>query len=305
MGRPRYRSLGAVLYERYGRRTWKVSLDAGFACPNGGGLPGGGGCAYCRSDALRPARGADGLSVAAQLEAGIEYVRRRHRAGAFVAYFQSGTSTNGPTDRLAAMLDTAVRHPEVVALAVSTRPDCLGPEVLDLLCRVRGKKDLWIELGLQSIHERTLRLINRGHTAGDFICAARAAMERGIDVCAHLIMGLPGEERRHMAATVGRVAELGLWGVKFHQLQVLRGTPLETMYRRGEVTPLGLDEYASIVADAIELLPPETVIHRLCGDAPRRLLVAPRWGAGKFAVAEAVEAKLRARGTRQGAARRL
>lgn len=330
-GESPYYPLSEYLKARFGGRVWKVTLDAGLGCPNWrpnrgpANASGKGGCVYCECETLLPKDHPGAAPITAQLSASIERVRKRHKAERFIAYFQTGTNTFADVKTLRTLYNAAASHPEVAALAVSTRPDCVGDDVLDLLCDLKRDKPLWLELGLQSANDKTLELIGRGHSATCFTDAVRRAHERNIDVCAHVIFGLPGEGRVDMLSTVRLLASLGVWGVKFHQLQVLKGTPLEAMYNEGRdgrlegrddrlegrddrlrtltpgsVVPLSMEDYASLVADSLELLPPDTVIHRLSGEVPERYLVAPRWGLNKFIVKERVCALLKERQTHQG-----
>lgn len=305
-GRPKieekpYNSLSAWLKERFGCKVYKVTIDAGFTCPNKDGSRGTGGCVYCESTTLIPeVYAGKHATISEQLTKGIEKVRRRHGAEKFIAYFQLNTSTYAPAEELRRIYAPAVEHPDVAGVAVSTRPDCVDDEVLDLLSCIKSKKHLWLELGLQSARDTTLERINRGHTSEDFAGAARRARERGIDVCAHIIVGLPGESGVDLLDTIAFIKGLGVWGVKFHQLQVIKGTELERLYNRGEVRVLSLEEYTGLVVESIEALPPEVVIHRLSGDVPQRFLVAPRWGANKFIIMERIRGLMAAKRTRQG-----
>lgn len=295
-----YNPLSDFLKARFGCKVFKVSVDAGFTCPNRDGTRGYGGCVYCESSTLAPKDFNGDFDVGKQLAAGMEKVGKRHNAQKFIAYFQVNTNTYAPVERLRRIYSEALR-PEIVGIAVSTRPDCLGEDVLDLLCEFKKQRHLWIELGLQSANDSTLKLINRGHGALEFEDALRRAQERGIEVCAHVIIGLPGEGREDILKTVGFLASKKIWGVKFHQLQVIKGTGLERMYRNAEVKVLGLEEYSRLVVECLERLPRTTVIHRLCGDAPERYLVAPRWGANKFMVMDRITGLMAERRTFQGA----
>jgi len=235
------------------------------------------------------------------LERGIERVRKRYRAEKFIAYFQINTNTHAPLDYLKGMYEEVLGHESVAALAVSTRPDCLDDRVLDLFSEIKEQKPLWVELGLQSANKLTLEAINRKHTAADFEDAVLRAHKRGIDICAHVILGLPGEERAEVLKTIDLVSGLKVWGIKFHQLQVLRGAPLEEVYRHGHVKTLGLEEYIRLVIECLENLPPAVVVHRLFGDAPGDYLLAPKWGLNKFVVLERILERMAQMGTRQGA----
>lgn len=295
-----YNSLNAHLKQRFGCKVFKVTIDAHLTCPNRDGTRGVGGCVYCDTATLVP-KGYDGeAGIRAQLEAGIARVKRRHRAEKVIAYFQINTNTHASSAELRSIYSQVMGCGEVAGLAISTRPDCLGEDVLDILSEIRADKDLWLELGLQSANDATLERINRGHSAAEFADAVRRAALRGIDVCAHVIAGLPGEGRDDFLSTVDFINELGVWGVKFHQLQILRGTVLEEEYASGRAGVLSLEEYAELVVESIERLSPEVVIHRLSGDVPEKFLVAPRWGANKFEIAERVLELMRMRGTTQG-----
>lgn len=277
-----------------------MTLDGGFTCPNKDGRKSFGGCTYCASTALLP-KVHDGADAAAQLDAGIRYVRSRHKADKFIAYFQINTNTYAPLPYLRDLYATALSHPNVVGMAISTRPDAIDANLLDMLKRLKDEKFLWLELGLQSANDDTLRRINRQHTVADFEEACEAATSMGIDVCAHMIIGLPEEGRQDYLNTMKLLGRLGVWGVKFHQLQVLRGTVLEQEYDRGSLPVLGLEEYAGFVVDCLEIAPESMVVHRLCGDAPLDFLVAPRWGANKFVVVDKVLKTFQQRDTAQGA----
>lgn len=292
MNKP-YITLSEFLKGRFGEKVFKVSLDAGFTCPNRDGSKGTGGCIYCNSETLVPLS-YTGEDIKGQILSGMEKVRRRHNANKFIAYFQINSNTYAPIDYLKKVYREALL-PDIVGLAVSTRPDCVDYEVLDLLKELKKERFLWLELGLQTANDSTLLTINRGHNASEFKDAVERARLSGIDVCAHVIIGLPDETRDDMLATARFLRDSRVWGVKFHQLQVLKDTPLLKLYEEGKVKTLSLDEYASIVAESLTILPPSTVIHRLSGDAPLKYLVAPRWGANKFIVAEHIERLLKLR----------
>ena len=296
----RYNTLSTYLRRRFGCKVYKVTVDGGFTCPTRDGTKSRGGCAYCNPAGLVPKAHKGRRTVTEQIDSGVEWVRKRHGAERFIAYFQLNTNTYSDTGRLRDLYEEAVRHPEVAGLCISTRPDCVPDDVLDLLEDIGSRKALWLEMGLQSANDSTLERINRGHTSADFRDAVERARGRGIDVCAHVIFGLPGEREEDMLGTVRFVSELGVWGIKFHQLTVLCGTPLEDAYLNGGLKPLGLEEYVRLVVESLELLPPWVVVHRLSGDAPARYVVAPRWGVNKFIIKERIEGLLEARDTRQG-----
>jgi radical SAM protein (TIGR01212 family) len=298
-GGRRFYPFSQFLKERFGCKVHKLTVDAGFTCPNRDGTRGRGGCIYCENRSFSPAAGSR-LGVSHQLEREKRLAAERYRARKFIAYFQPFTNTYGPIEKLRALYEEALSVEDVVGLSLGTRPDCTPQAVLDCLQRLATRTHLWIEYGLQSAHDATLRLINRGHTAAEFEDAVRRAQGRGILICVHLILGLPGETPETIRRTADRVAALGIDGVKLHHLHVVRGTEIEKMYRRGEIRMLEMRQYASLAADVLERMPPWTVLQRFVGDVQGESLVAPRWREGKLRVLEAIQAELERRGTRQG-----
>lgn len=298
----RYRSFSAHLREIFGCRVQKITIDAGLTCPNRDGTVGTGGCIYCNARGSGTGDFARGLSVADQIRRGKAAMAKRYKARRFIAYFQSFSNTYAPLDRLRELYDAAMADPAVVGLSIGTRPDCVDGPTLDLIegyARRPGRL-VWIEYGLQSASDQTLARINRGH---DLACFRRAVADtrgRGIRICAHVILGLPGEGRQEMIATAEELARLGLDGIKLHLLYVIRDTPLETLYRRGDYVPLGPDEYAERVCDVLERLPAGMVIQRLTGDPHPEELVAPAWALEKGRSLAAIQAALARRDTRQG-----
>jgi len=285
---PPFLTLSSYLKERYGEKVYKVAIDAGLTCPNRDGTRGRGGCLYCNPDSLKPKDPVSTADIHGQLDDGMARMMIRYNARKFIAYFQSNTSTYAPVEFLEKIFSAALRHEDVVGLAVSTRPDCLGAPVLDLLQRISKTKNIWVELGLQSAKDETLRRMNRGHRAADFAAAMEACRARGIKVCAHVILGLPGEDEEDMLRTMEFLRAHGVWGVKFHQLQVMRGTPLLEEYEKGLVRTLGLEEYTWLVIRCLETLPRSVVVHRLLADTPEDFLVAPRWMPNKFMILERI-----------------
>jgi hypothetical protein len=227
---------------------------------------------------------------------------RRYKASRFIAYFQSFSNTYAPIETLRALYHEVLALPEVAGLSIGTRPDCLSPEILDLLADLAQERLLWLELGLQSAHDHTLKLINRGHDVSCFSQAVREAAARGLEVVAHVILGLPGEGPAEMAATARYLGGLPLQGVKIHLLYVVQGSALEKMYRAGKYRPLEEEEYVGLVADFLELLPSHLVIHRLTGDPHRGELVAPTWCLEKSRVLQGIREEMARRGKRQGSA---
>jgi radical SAM protein (TIGR01212 family) len=299
MNDKRYNALSDELRRTFGCRVQRITVDAGFTCPNRDGTLASGGCIFCSERGSGADNIARGLPVAEQLARGKAAMVRRYNARRFIAYFQPYSNTYAPVERLRSLYDEALAVPEVVGLIVGTRPDCLPPEVLDLLAGYARRTWFWLELGLQSPHDRTLARLNRGHDFAAFAAAAEAVTARGIRLCAHVILGLPWESREEMLATAAILNRLGVSGVKIHLLHVMRGTPLAAMYERGEVPLLTRDGYVALVCDFLERLEPQILIHRLTGDGGRDLL-APAWAAAKMQVLNGIDMELARRGTRQG-----
>jgi hypothetical protein len=293
--------LSRWLTARYGERVFKVSLRGGFTCPNRDGTRGTNGCSFCAGDRFVPTGYQSGMDIAAQLAHGLRYLERRHGAERAIAFFHDYSATYAPPARLRELYAPALEHPAVVGLAVSTRPDCLGEDVLDLLEDTARNKDLWVELGLQIADDGLLEGLGRGHTVAEFRGAVSACASRGLPVCAHVIVGLPGATPEQEIRTAALLAELGVWGVKIHAFHVIRSTPMERAHRDGNAPVLALGEYVARVVNVLEHLPADTVIHRLTGETSRRLTVAPDWSVNKMVAYDAILAALVERDTRQGA----
>ncbi len=296
----RYHRFSAVLRQEFGTRVHKVSIDAGFTCPNRDGSIARGGCTYCLDESLYPPGHVAKLSVAKQMERGMAYIARRHRASRFIAYFQTGTGTYDGPENLWRLYREALSLPGVVGLAVATRPDCVPESVLDIFSEIARTHYCWIELGLPSAVDAVLAATNRGHDVACFVDAVRRVKARGLSVCAHVILGLPGETRDQTLSSARLFNELSIDGIKIHNLHVIRGTVLERCYRAGKLRPMTLGEYAELAVDYLERLDPAIAIHRLTGETHRRLTVAPQWSVNKMGVLSAIHAKLEARNTWQG-----
>jgi len=295
-----YNSFNNYLRERFGTRVYRVPLDAGFTCPNIDGTRAFGGCTYCDERGSGAPTIKTRLSLAEQLESGISRIRRRFRARKFLAYFQAFSNTYAPEGVLASLYDTVLEHPDVVGICIGTRPDCLADNILDMLAGYSRKTFVWLEIGLQSAFDETLALVNRAHTAAEFFDAAKRAKERGLLVATHLIFGLPGESDEQMLETVRQVARSGIDGIKIHQLVVYKGTPMETDHRAGRLELLDESRYVRLVADALELLPPEMTVMRLVAEGSQDELIAPEWSFHKERVMQSIEDELARRGTSQG-----
>jgi radical SAM protein (TIGR01212 family) len=299
--RPRYHAYNRYLRGKFGRRVQKVSVDARFTCPNVDGTVATGGCAFCDNRSFSPSRRLARQGIGQQIDEGIRQLRRRYGpVERFLAYFQPATNTYAPIERLHEVYFEALAHPAVVGLAIGTRPDCVPDDVLDLLSEVATQTYLSVEYGLQTIHDRSLDWMNRGHHYDSFLDAMARSRGRGFEICAHVMLGLPGETHEDMMATAREVARLGLDGVKIHNLYVVRNTPLADQFARGEVTLMDRDAYIATLVDFLELLPPTTLVERISGDAPPDYFVATTWCLDKPAVRTAFEAELARRDTWQG-----
>jgi radical SAM protein (TIGR01212 family) len=297
----RVNTYGQDLLRRHGRRVHKIALDAGFTCPNRDGTKGTGGCTFCNNVSFSPATGSR-LDVPAQIAKARRAIARSTRARRFIAYFQAYTNTYADISELEALYRQALAEPDVIGIAVGTRPDCVSPAVLDLLDTLRSEGlEVWLELGLQSAFDDTLARVNRGHTLAEYRATALAARARGIPLCAHLIIGLPGEDERHYHATLDTVLDIGVDGLKLHPLHVVKNTMLAYQWRRGGYQPLSQADYIRIAADVIERTPVDIVFHRVTATAAKDILLAPSWCSQKWNVLNGIEQELRRRDTRQGA----
>ncbi|MFB3925089.1 MAG: TIGR01212 family radical SAM protein [Syntrophales bacterium] len=294
-----YQDLNSVLRRRFGCRVQKINIDAGLTCPNRDGFIGTGGCIYCNR--LGSGTGASSTqSITEQLVAGKAFLGRRYKARKFIAYFQSFTNTYAPADKLERLYEEALAVPDIVGIAVGTRPDCVNEEVLDLLSRLERKTYVSIEYGLQSVHDRTLRLINRGHSFADFLDAVKRTRRRGMEVCVHVILGLPGESKADMLETARTLGEIDVQAVKIHLLYVIRNTRLHRMYNEGYYACLDRESYVDIVCEFLSLLPPQMAVHRLTADPHPAELVAPLWSLEKQATLKAIRDALCRRDLWQG-----
>lgn len=295
-----YFSLSDYLKNEFGSKVYKIALDAGCTCPNRDGTLGTRGCIFCSEGGSGDFAADHRLPICEQVELAKKRVSRKTGDGKYVAYFQNYSNTYAPVKYLEPLFTEAIKHPDIVALSIATRPDCLSDEILDLLHRLSLIKPVWVELGLQTIHQETAVLIRRGF---DLSCFEDAVMRlKGIPVAVivHLILGLPGETKSDMLASIDYLAHMPIDGIKLQLLHVLKNTDLAKMYAEGEFDVLSMDQYIDILADCIERLPPEIVIHRLTGDGPKSLLVAPLWSANKRNVLNTIRREFTARGVVQG-----
>jgi len=296
----RYYDLKSFFVNRFGCTVYKLQIDAGFTCPNRDGTAGRGGCIYCDGRFSRLRHQGPLPSVTEQIERGKTFYRGTRGAQKFIAYFQTATNTYAPLARLKALYDEALAQDDIVGLSVGTRPDCVPDAVIDLFEEYARDRHVWLEYGLQSIRDRTLQLINRGHDSAAFLDAVDRTAGRGVNICVHIIVGLPGETREDILQTARALASLPIQGIKIHLLLALSGTPLGDLYERGEIRMMPQEEYVSIVCDILEALPPGVVIQRLTADGYRDIYLAPGWGINKMAVLNAIDDELTRRDSWQG-----
>ena len=276
-----YYSLNQYMKDTFGCKVYRIAINGGFTCPNRDGSIGTGGCLFCSEGGSGDFAQDPGLSITEQIEKGKERVSAKIQNGKYIAYFQAFTNTYAPVERLRKLYTEALDHPDIVALSIATRPDCLPDEVLDLLKELNQVKPIWVELGLQTIHERTAGYIRRGYPLSVYDQAVKELQKRGIEVITHVILGLPGETKQDMAETVRYVVDGGIKGIKLQLLHVLKGTDLEREYLEGRVKVMSEDEYIALVTDLIKMIPPDIVIHRMTGDGAKKDLIAPLWSADK------------------------
>ncbi len=287
----RYNSLSSYLKKEFGSKTIKLSIDGGFTCPNRDGTKGFGGCIFCSSNGSG--------EFASNIETQIQLLSDKWPNALYLAYFQNHTNTYAPVEELREKYYSVLNNPKIKGLVIGTRPDCLSDDVLDLLEEINKTHFMWVELGLQSIHEKTADFINRCYDLSVFDDAMERLNKRGIKVVVHLILGLPGETKEEMLSSVDYVAHKNIFGIKLHLLNVVKGSALEKDY--SNYIPFeSIEEYAKLVVKALELIPPEVTIHRLTGDAPRKILISPPWSYKKRTILNTINEELRKSKTYQG-----
>ncbi|MCR5272142.1 MAG: TIGR01212 family radical SAM protein [Lachnospiraceae bacterium] len=286
------RLLNEYLRERFGCKVYKIALNGGFTCPNRDGKISYGGCIFCSEGGSGEFAGNVEESITEQIENGKEKVSKKIKDGKYIAYFQAYTGTYGPFEKLKALYTEAINHPDIVALSIATRPDCLPEEVLDLLEKLAKIKPVWVELGLQTIHERTAVYIRRGYDNSVYDTAVRELKKRGIEVITHVILGLYDETKEEMLQTVKYVCDSGADGIKLQLLHVLKGTDLEKEYMDGRVNILSEDEYIDILKECAKIIPDNVIVHRLTGDGDKKLLIEPMWSANKRHVMNRIRKEL-------------
>ena len=296
----RYYQFSEYLKNKFGKKVYKITLDAGFSCPNRDGKISSGGCIFCDDGGSFSRAHSKLLSVQEQVQEGIHNLSTRFKAQKFMSYFQAYSNTYKPVDELKNIYDASLCHPDIVGISIGTRPDCVDEAKLDLIASYTNNYETWVEYGLQSMHDKTLRFINRGHDFETFVKAYNLTKQRGINVGVHVILGLPGETKEDMLTTIKTLAEMGVDGVKFHCLCIFPNTKLYDMYEAGEIKLLEEDEYVDIACDCIELLPSDTTIHRLGGNGLQAIKVAPKWLNKKFEILNKIDFELEKRNSYQG-----
>lgn len=296
----RYYQFSEYLKTKFGKKVYKITLDAGFCCPNRDGTISSGGCIFCDDGGSFSRAHSNILSVKEQVLTGIDTLSNRFGAKKFMAYFQAYTNTYKPVNELKIIYDEAFCHEDIIGISIGTRPDCVDEEKLDLIASYTDSKEVWIEYGLQSMHDKTLQFINRGHNFETFLKAFEQTKKRGIKIGVHVILGLPNETKDEMLQTIKTLSELGVDGIKFHCLCIFPNTKLYDMYEKGQIPLMEEDEYINIACDCLELLPQTTTIHRLGGNGLQAIKVAPKWLNKKFEILNKIDRELENRNSHQG-----
>jgi len=277
-----YNNFGSFLKNKFHKRVYKISVDCGFTCPNRDGYKSTGGCIYCDNESFKPLTTRQNVGLKDQIEKGINHLKKNYKAEKFIVFFQPYSNTYGESEKLITIYKNALKYDDIVGISISTRPDCIKDEILDFLDDISKQYYVWVEYGVQSIHDKTLEFINRGHKFKDFLDTyERTRKRKGINICTHIIHGLPNETKEMMLETIKVLSNLKIDGIKFHQLYVVSGTKLQKMYLRGEIKLFELDEYLEILAGSLELLPSDVLIHRLFGISQQENIIAPKWNVKK------------------------
>ena len=295
-----YNDYSSYLRQRYGCKVYRIGLDAGFSCPNRDGTRGEGGCLYCNNEASRSAYTNPSDNIATQLENRINYLKKTRRAAKFIAYFQAFTNTYAPVNKLKVIYDNVLVCGDIVGISIGTRPDAVDDDKLKLISSYLDKYEVWIEYGLQSIHDRTLKFINRGHSYDEFLNTFENTKKYGIPVCVHVILGLPGETKNDMIETARRLTELKADAVKIHLLHVLKDSPLEILHSEDKIKLFTQDEYVDIVCDFLENLSPDIIVQRLTGEGAGPNHIAPAWALDKIGTINRIREELTKRKSYQG-----
>jgi uncharacterized protein len=301
----RYRSFGAFMKSEYGFRVYKVNVDAGFTCPNRDGTLGLSGCIYCNNDSFRPNSCKPTLPLSEQIENGIAHIRKRYKANKFIVYFQPYTNTYAPLETLISLYTEALKEPDVIGLAIGTRPDAVDSAKIGFLEELARRHFILIEYGLQSVHDKSLTFINRGHDFAAFVNALEMTKDRGIHIGAHVIAGFPTETCEETLAMADAISSLPVGFLKVHQLQVVSDTLLADMYHNKPFPTFGYGEYLDFIVDFIERVSPDLIFQRLFATAPDNILIAPDWGRSRYQILNDIEKRLEERDAQQGSKYRL
>lgn len=296
----RYNSLNYFLRNKFGEKVYKISLDGGFSCPNRDGTISTGGCIFCSESGSGDFAGNRKVSIHNQFNDIKKMMQNKWKEGKYIAYFQAYTNTYGDIEDLRKKYYEAINEEGVLALAIATRPDCLGEEVLDLLQEINKKVYVWIELGLQTVNDNVAKKINRGYKLSVFEDAIIKLKERNIDFVVHSIFGLPGEDMKDMLETVDYIAKSGARGIKFHLLHLMKNTPLVKLYEKGELKFMSQEEYINLICESIRRIPKDMVVHRLTGDSPRALLIEPMWSLKKWEILNSIDYTMKENNYYQG-----
>ena len=296
----RYHTWNYYLRQKFGEKIFKVSLNAGFTCPNVDGTLGYGGCIYCSREGSGDFAGNPNDNLRKQFDEIKTMMLKKWPNAKYIGYFQAFTNTYAPLEVLKERYETVLGFEDVIGLSISTRPDCLPDDVVDYLAELNERTNLWVELGLQTIHDETSEIINRGHSYQDFLDGFKKLKDRNIKTVVHIINGLPGEDKEMMMQTAKAVADMGADGIKIHLLHIIKDTPLRDFLNNGQIVPMEQEEYINLVCDQLEILPEEMVIHRLTGDGKRDELLAPLWSLKKWEVLNRIDDEMKKRGTFQG-----
>lgn len=288
-----YLSFNKYLKDKFGQKVYKISLDGGFTCPNRDGKAGTRGCIFCSKGGSGDFAESREMSITEQIESGKKKVEKKIKSGKYIAYFQAFTNTYAPVETLRQKYEEAINHPDIVALSIATRPDCLGDDVLRLLDEMNKIKPVFVELGLQTIHQKSAKYIRRGYDLSVYNKAVRDLKKIGVNVVVHVILGLPNESENDMLETVKYVCESGANGIKLQLLHVIDGTDLAKDYEKGLFKTLEFDEYINLIVKCVKIIPKDIVIHRLTGDGAKKDLIAPLWSADKKRVLNAINKALR------------
>lgn len=296
----RYHTWNYHLRQTFGHKVFKVALDGGFDCPNRDGTVAYGGCTFCSAAGSGDFAGNRVDDLTTQFQNIKEKMHSKWKDGKYMAYFQAYTNTHGPIEELKEKFESVLSQEGVVGISIATRPDCLPDEVVEYLAELNKRTYLWVELGLQTVHERTALLINRAHDYQCYVEGVNKLRKHNIRICSHIINGLPLESYDMMMTTAKEVAKLDVQGIKIHLLHLLKGTPMVKQYEKGKLEFLSLENYVSLVCDQLEILPPEMIVHRITGDGPIDLMIGPMWSVNKWEVLNSIDAELKRRDSWQG-----